>query len=790
MQEQVTDQLLRVAQDCDNITQAVREVIIADENTDITLTDGTTTPSLSKRVKQWGGQVTKVVDKVGDVTAEDIANALELGTASKQNTSDLMRAVNLSDESGLNQQQVSNGLGSIKDLLLLDNPKNGNRQYVKSYWQGNGVGGNTFIYDTNMPKSRHNGGTIIDPLKSWDGTREAWASVAGYLPDVGVGVWGVDDESKVTSEIKSAIIARGGNLTLSDSLNPTNFRTNQIKLGGFLGASTNGGMGCWVAQTKEYRFTMFGAKGDASKDTDGTDDSFAMLACVRALPKTGAILSLENLYYTHGNGDIRNIVLHFMNFNKLIIKGNLATIQSHSNNLSTVSTAITRFDYCSNVVVSCLNTDGKLGTRMVVGGDPNTNNDQMNFHIGLGCKDFTFFKCSADRAIMDGFYIYGWGDSGNSSTQNITFIDCKAQYCYRQGSSHIEGLNIRYIGGSYSYTGQLPNPSGGTKGTAPMSGIDIESNNDTYASRATFTCDGVEFRGNKKKGFIFSKNAYGSVTNCTFIDNAYMGCYIGHNAMNAIVRGCRFTNNVNSIYNEVGATALITDNDIYDASNGINVVYRTDAGLKPYSSTRIVGNRFTTPKDMPQGKSISADYGAVEITDNIFTNVAPIWLGGDANWFAKVNKNTFTNTNPAVTSFLNTWTGSRLKELSNNTVNLAAPTPLLMSTNVTAGTETRENNVVNAVRDDIIFNNGARKFTFNISETSAPNVPANSSVVKEYVLSGISPNTNLTCGYNVATGPVVLSVQASGFDKAKVVYTNYSATAHQVPSGFILIKSV
>ena len=110
MQEQVTDKLLRVAQDCDDITQAVREVIIADENADITLTDGTTTPSLSKRVKQWGSQVSTVVDKVGDVSAEDIANALELGTAAKQNTSDLMRAINLKDESGLDQQEINNNL--------------------------------------------------------------------------------------------------------------------------------------------------------------------------------------------------------------------------------------------------------------------------------------------------------------------------------------------------------------------------------------------------------------------------------------------------------------------------------------------------------------------------------------------------------------------------------------------------------------------------------------------------------------------------------------------------------
>lgn len=136
MQEQVTDKLLRVAQDCDGITQAVKEVLIADENTDITLTDGSTTPSLSKRVKQWGGQVTKVVDKTGDVSAEDIANALELGTAAKQDASDLMQAKNLKMPNGEDQEKINDKstttVESIADLSAIEKPKNGQVIYVKS----------------------------------------------------------------------------------------------------------------------------------------------------------------------------------------------------------------------------------------------------------------------------------------------------------------------------------------------------------------------------------------------------------------------------------------------------------------------------------------------------------------------------------------------------------------------------------------------------------------------------------------------------------------------------------
>ena len=165
MQEQVTDQLLRVAQDCDDITQAVKEVLIADENTDITLTDGTTTPSLSKRVKQWGGQVTKVVDKVGDVTAEDIANALELGTAAKQDATDLMRAINLSDESGLTQQKINKARKYVNTVSDLKKVKALNGDIVGA--NGHtvvGLGGGVFAFEQLSSKSDNNGAWIASTV--------------------------------------------------------------------------------------------------------------------------------------------------------------------------------------------------------------------------------------------------------------------------------------------------------------------------------------------------------------------------------------------------------------------------------------------------------------------------------------------------------------------------------------------------------------------------------------------------------------------------------------------------
>lgn len=601
---------------------------------------------------------------------------------------------------------------------------------VSSYWPNSGKGGNTFVYDANMPRNKHNGGTIIDPTKAWDGSREQWASVDGYLPDVGVGVWGVDDESKLTTEVKQAILDRGGNLELGSGLNPTNFRTNQIKLGGFLGASTSTGFGCWVAQTKEISFTMFGAVGDAREDIDGTDDSFALLACVRALPKTGAVLNLENYYYTHGNGDIRNIVLHFMNFSNLIIKGNLASIQSHSNNLSVTSQAIMRFDYCKDVSVFCLNTDARLDTRMIVGGDPNTHNDQHNVHIGRGCKDITFFKCSANRAIMDGFYIYGWGDSGKDSTQNITFYDCKAHYCYRQGSSHIEGLNIRYIGGSYSYTGTLPNPSGGTKGAAPMSGIDIESNSTDYAARATYVVDGVSFIGNKQKGFIASLNSYGTVSNSEFIDNGYIGLQVEYNAKKIGIFKNDFLGNTNfELYIQATMPIDIAFNLFKSENTTINCV-----DISTLDSTRssvdIYRNTFEAPEGVAKGGGCNFDFAGVNFHNNTQLNMDSIWVGGSKKF--TYDNNTFETTNADTTKVIRTWSGAKFKSVTGNTSILTGG-DLIGAGYTLANIDYMARNETNTNPNSVNFEIKKGKIIYNQSTAPAPTAATTVAQLGDYV---------------------------------------------------------
>ena len=71
------------------------------------------------------------------------------------------KAVDVLDESGLTQQEWNNGVESVADLALIQNPKDGNRVFVKSYHKGLNKGGGTFIYDATKA-NKNDGGVILN----------------------------------------------------------------------------------------------------------------------------------------------------------------------------------------------------------------------------------------------------------------------------------------------------------------------------------------------------------------------------------------------------------------------------------------------------------------------------------------------------------------------------------------------------------------------------------------------------------------------------------------------------
>lgn len=86
------------------------------------------------------------------------------------------------DASGKTQQEINDArvvvVDSIADLLALPEGqrKEGLRYLVKGYHAGSDVGGGEFYWDGTMPKSSHNGFTVIDPDAVWDGSAQGLAS--------------------------------------------------------------------------------------------------------------------------------------------------------------------------------------------------------------------------------------------------------------------------------------------------------------------------------------------------------------------------------------------------------------------------------------------------------------------------------------------------------------------------------------------------------------------------------------------------------------------------------------
>lgn len=123
----------------------------------------------------------------------------------------------------------------------------------------------------------------------------------------------------------------------------------------------------------------------------------------------------------------------------------------------------------------------------------------------------------AINSVVDGFYIACYNPEVRETLpKNTTLKNCSALNSFRNGLSIINGIEIRVLGGEYSYS----------NGTAPAAGIDVEPNDDTNHSGAlNITLMDIELKGNDGWGVLVSQKGTPTnvnITNCTITD-----CYGG-----------------------------------------------------------------------------------------------------------------------------------------------------------------------------------------------------------------------------------------------------------------------
>lgn len=223
-----------------------------------------------------------------------------------------------------NQQQWNNGLSSIADMLAIENPTDGSRVFVKSYYAGNNKGAHDRIYDSS--RSSENSITCIN----------GWVVQNPSLSQCGAYLDGESDDSQVFQDY----ITYKQNLSLSLTDPYNGMHTPQsIEIDGTL----------YITKTINVRgdLVRFSGKNGASiiVDKDGTyTNNFAFniggtSAYAAYSAQTGALFKdilfksadkIVDLFYsgttaeTGGNGgvELKNIVrCSFFGFRRIFTNG-------------------------------------------------------------------------------------------------------------------------------------------------------------------------------------------------------------------------------------------------------------------------------------------------------------------------------------------------------------------------------------------------------------------------------------------------------------------------------------
>ncbi|WP_347270347.1 glycosyl hydrolase family 28-related protein [Rhizorhabdus histidinilytica] len=272
----------------------------------------------------------------------------------------------------------------------------------------------------------------------------------------------------------------------------------------------------------------FGATGNGV-----TDDAAAILKALDALPSSGGTLLFGN-----GKRYLIGSPLFTGNKDHIALEGNGSTLLRDFDGPTTEANLL-EFILCDLVVVKNLDVFGDNETH---GG----HEAQKHNIATYGCKRILFENVSATYGICDGFYtdyfLAGITRHGITSlqtvmTEHITFINCDADYNYRNGHGGIVASTILGLNSSFSNTGRS---SAG--GTSPMAGVDLESNVGGNYTPNHATYMGCRYINNAGGGLLFDYRSSGlEVINCLIEGNGSNG--LRSYAPKVVARSCTFRSN-------------------------------------------------------------------------------------------------------------------------------------------------------------------------------------------------------------------------------------------------------
>lgn len=636
------------------------------------------------------------------------------------------KASDITDASGVTQQEINEGLNSISDLLSIENLYNGLRINVRNYHNdGFGVGG-YFVYSAELSKSLHDGGCFIDPSKTFptdwaDQTQQDnWFNTkntgTGVFVRVQTGVfnveqWGVRGDGVAEEDIVLNAIVRsipeGATLHMIDrtctilvdaptgqSENPCAWGINKkikiigtvgctVKIKDFCSAWTDFTTTLDVVQITASGAEVIGLRVDANSDNHYQLDSngfkwweAAPAPLVPKRPPNGIVTRCKT-----GQPNVKDVVMAFNTILRplggIVANGSYGTIYSQEFYDKKLSVGcVQNVKAFGNTVIRARGNDFLMSNGAVDCHFYNNKSQLGYYHyqrMYQGCIGCQMTNNDAVYNYNELAILYNSSDNGYWRTSNPAYPEYKiVRSGVRIGSSYVEpnenGGNIRdsfISGGTMRYNGGL-------------SAIMDESSTQAAATslqNVGYNCEifGMTVYDNPSNTAVFINTGV-TITppeGCAIRDNEYYRCRVG-----VIIQSDNATFSGNKL----------VDCSIVDASHIITAVKE---------NPRVYDNEIFFTVAQPNSRRIlSVTEATTGLIDNNRTkNIRPQVLISNPN--AQIFGS---NGNGAKINLVSSYTevaDSRINTVSNSLINLSGEISSTNAVSVIASLDT----VFRPVRD-------------------------------------------------------------------------------------------
>ena len=218
-------------------------------------------------------------------------------------------------------------------------------------------------------------------------------------------------------------------------------------------------------------------------------------------------------------------------------------------------------------------------------------NAGANFYISAGSRHL-FTDCVSLNATQEGFQAAGnTGWAGGLATM-VSFINCRADNCYRNGLSLTGTDRAVIIGGQYN----------SSNGADPQAGIDIEPNGATSPNKDFFV-SGVSCKNNTKWGLALYNGTWstGHVVGVNLSNNGICGLINTASSTAVRVQGVLGESNVTSLIATTATDANANAVDLAETSNRpIQSVAQKSSSGGTFSSTTYASSGYSRSITLPK----------------------------------------------------------------------------------------------------------------------------------------------------------------------------------------------